>query len=352
MLLILSVYWLLSPLPLQAEPTDEETRLLLEKSLSVIEIDKEIDRIAIRKQEAAAGISRSEALLVAKEAEIAARREEAGHVVRSYYMGERDMLLGALVSFDSLSELFTMLDYIDVIFSRDKNTLNMYQAQYRAISKDRDTLAAEQAQLYDIEGQLIAQRNRMIALQAQIDSTLSGSGDADRLRRLIDELTNYWQTVGLHEVNRYFGAMADAMQDLPEWMKANNNFLEIDGFNYTLRLPEDELNRFLREKNPMFDSFEFRFQSDKVIAHGKREGLEIEISGHYSVEDKPVNALLFHVDDLIFNDLHLPDTTRAKLEKQFDLGFYPQKIVPFVKADSVAVKDGELIVKLKVEMKL
>jgi hypothetical protein len=61
-------------------------------------------------------------------------------------------------------------------------------------------------------------------------------------------------------------------------------------------------------------------------------------------------AILFHVDELIFNGLALPDTTRRSLEEEFDLGFYPQKMVSFLKTKSVQIEDGKLIVKLSISL--
>jgi len=56
------------------------------------------------------------------------------------------------------------------------------------------------------------------------------------------------------------------------------------------------------------------------------------------------------VDHLLFNGLELPDTTRQALEKEFDLGFYPAKLVSFIQATSVKIEDGTLEVKLKMSL--
>jgi hypothetical protein len=56
------------------------------------------------------------------------------------------------------------------------------------------------------------------------------------------------------------------------------------------------------------------------------------------------------VDDLLFNGFTLPDTTRAALEKEFDLGFYPGLMISFLKAKEVEIKDGELIIRLTLSL--
>ncbi|MNI90612.1 hypothetical protein D3C73_1481570 [compost metagenome] len=55
---------------------------------------------------------------------------------------------------------------------------------------------------------------------------------------------------------------------------------------------------------------------------------------------------MFHVDEVVFNGLKLPDTTRKALEEDFDLGFYPEKIISFLRATDVSSAAGVLHVKL------
>ncbi|NBD22816.1 coiled-coil domain-containing protein [Paenibacillus glycinis] len=329
-----------------AAPVDEETRSVLEKSLSVVEIDKEIGRIQTEQSAVKAKLASSQAALDKQEAAIAQKREDAGKVIRAYYTGERDVLITALLSTRNLSGLLAVLDFFDQIFASDKITLNDYKNHYQALKKSMAALNAQSARLDEVEGRLKKQRERVVALQQDVDAALDGRTDADKLRAMIDEYTNYWQNVGLVEVNRYFKALSKAMGQIPAWVENNKDLLEIDGFNYTLTIPDDKLNEFLRAQNDIFDNFAFAFEQDKVVITGKRDDLEVELSGHYSLESN--GSILFHVDELVFNGLALPDTTRAQLERQFDLGFYPSEIVSFLKAKSVEVKGNDLIIKLSI----
>ncbi|QHW30396.1 hypothetical protein GZH47_05745 [Paenibacillus rhizovicinus] len=331
-----------------AVPQDEETRSVLEKSLSVVEIDKEITRIQTEQAGVQAKLKSSQAELALQEDAIAKKRENAGQVLRAYYTGERDVLLTALLSARNLSGLLTVMDYFDYIFSSDKDTLNDYTKQYKALKKNITSLNEQSAQLDEVETRLKTQRDRVSALQSEVDSTLNGRSDADKLRSLIDDYTDYWQNVGLVEVNRYFKALSKAMNKIPSWVEKDKDMLKIDGFNYTLSIPADKLNDFLRGQDNIFDNFAFAFQQDKVVITGKKDDLQVELTGHYTLEKN--GAILFHVDELIFNGLALPDTTRQQLEKQFDLGFSPSDIVSFVKAKSVAVQDGKLIIKLSISL--
>lgn len=347
----LLLLWFVKPAAVRAEipqagEDDAALRQLLEKSLSITEIDKEIGRIGERRHATARQIAVLSDAIAAKQAEVDARREQAGRVIRAYYTGERDMLLAALLSFDSLQDLLAMLDYADALLGSDRRAIERYRTEYAELQAEQRKLAAEEKRLADIETSLIAQRERLVKLQAEVDSAIGQSGDEERLRLLIDEMIRYWETVGLHEVKRYFEALAGAMGELPAWLNDNKQLLEINGFTYTVRLPEAELNRFLREQNELFRNFSFRFEDGGIVVYGRREGMEVVISGHYTLEDDP-NAIRFHTDKLLFNGLALPDTTRRALEEQFDLGFYPQMLVPFIRAESVATDGDELVITLK-----
>lgn len=340
-------------LPVMAEPQlteDEQINQILEKSLSIVEIDKEIARIQTEKQKVMENMSVTDKHIAEREQDIKEKREEAGKVLRAYYMGEREILLRAILSFDSLHELFAMLDYVDIIFTKDRNTLDSYMTEYKSLKADYAKLDSRKTELEEVENRLQTQRNRVAQLEQQINGELAGRSDADRLRLLMQELNNYWESAGLEEVELYFGALSKAMNKLPNWLEDNKQYLDIDGFNYTIHIPEDALNAFLRKQDKRFNDFSFRFEDGKIIASGKHDDMEIAVSGHYTVEEKPKNGIVFHVDELLFNGFALPDTTRAALEQKFDLGFYPSDLIRFIQAKSVEMKDNELIVHLKMKL--
>lgn len=338
----------------QAEPdagaVPEDVRSILEQSLSVTEIDKEIERIEAQREQLVAAMSDKESELAEGEMRIERSRERAGEVLRAYYMGERTSLLEALLSSESWSSFFTIWDFMDIIISQDKHTLQAYIDEYRSLQSEYDALHRRQTELAAVEERLREQRDRVLALEARIAGELEGRSDADRIRLLIEELNQFWEREGLTEVRTYFGALAAAMAELPAWLQEHKEWIEIKGFNYTIRLPEDELNAFLREQDERFRHFEFRFEDGGVSARGERDGVSVSVKGRYTVEDEPVNGMMFHIDELTFNGFTLPDTTRKAVQDEFDLGFYPQLLVSFLKAKSVSVEDGELILKLSLSV--
>ena len=331
--------------------SDGEIRELLEKSLNIVELDKEIERIAGQRRETDGQIRALTDRIAGLESELEMRRERVGDVLRSWYMGERDVLLQAIFSSDSLSDLMAMLDYLDEMLSHDKFTINAYRKQREDWLKERERLVAEERRLAEIEENLRRQRERVLRLRAEVDDILATSGDSDRLRLLIAEWIAWWENTGLPEVERHFRALAAAMEGLPGWLAERKDLVKSSGFTYTVRLPEEDLNAFLREQNPLFNDFAFRFDNGVVSAYGRREGLEVEIAGRYAIEDEPEHAVRFHTEKIVFNGFALPDTTIRELERRFDLGFYPQLLVPLVRATGVEADDGVLTVELRIGLR-
>ncbi|MFB9280014.1 coiled-coil domain-containing protein [Cohnella cellulosilytica] len=333
-------------LPVHAEPYPEETRQLLEKSLSVVELNREIDRISALRSGAQADIERNERLLAEREMAIAVQREKAGHVLRSYYMGYKDFWMAALLHADSLPKIIRVWDTMDLIVQADHRTMNAYAEQYRELKSGYERLKREKDDLVAVESGLVAQRDRMNALRGDLDRELAASGDEQMLRKLMDELQAYWRNVGLYEVKQHFKALASAMTQLPDYVKKTPGIVQTNGLKTKLTLSDRQLNEFLRSQDSRFDDFSFKFDDGLLTMEGDNGHLQVTIQGRYTIENEPENAIRFHVDKLVFNGLALPDTTRAELEQEFDLGFYPQKLIKYVKARSVEMEDGLLTVDL------
>lgn len=92
-------------------PDNEETRKLLEQTLSSAEIEREIVRITAEQKTLESKVKELEKQAAAKQAGIADTRERAGAVVRAYYMGERDGLLAAFLTAKSFSRMLALADY-------------------------------------------------------------------------------------------------------------------------------------------------------------------------------------------------------------------------------------------------
>ncbi|WP_438351639.1 coiled-coil domain-containing protein [Paenibacillus sp. FA6] len=331
-------------------PLDEETRQLLEKSLSILEIDHEIERINKRQNDMEQEQEQLQLELLQKSSQIQDMQDRAGDIIRSYYMGERDFLYSALLSIHNISEFFMIYNYYDLIINHDKEILSTYKSQYNDLQLTQQRIARNSDELNDIRLKLISQRDRILVFQKSIDGSLETSNNPEAMQQMMDEFNLYWENVGLYEVKRHFKALASAMNDLPEFIQNTKGVISAKGSTYTIDITEDQLNTFLRSKNDLFNVFSFHFGDNSITASGQSGNLSLTIEGKYSIVNEPKNGIIFQVDKLFFNNLQLPDTTCRALEEEFDLGFYPQNLVSFLKATEVTTSQNHLIVTLKLSM--
>ncbi|RRJ66681.1 hypothetical protein EHV15_29945 [Paenibacillus oralis] len=346
-LLLIFIFASLFPPPVWAEPFTEEEQQILEQSLSIKEIDREIARIEARQQETETAIRQLSAQLAEKNEQIRSSREQAGARIRAYYMGERENLFAALLSAGSLKDFFTVLDYYQLILERDRIVLGKYKSEYAGLVHTKQELEVVSDDLARMKAELQLQRERVTALQQQVDKSLGLSADPEKLKAMIEELMAYWENVGLYELRKYFAALSAVMSEFPDFLNEYEDSLAAEKGGYSLTIRQEELNGFLHRKNELLKDISFTFLENQITVQGSREQLKLKVEGHYTVEHEPENSITFHVDRLLFNGLELPDTTRAELERDFDLGFYPKKIVPFVEATEVMIAQGILVVKLK-----
>lgn len=336
--------------PTLAAPSHEESQIL-QDSLSIVEIDHEIERIS---QEQHTLLQRQQELrsnLTVQQEQMTIQRKRAGSVLRSYYMGERDKLLSVVLGAKSIRQLLSLYDYYLLLISHDQDVLQEYESNYQSMRKTEQQVTQASMELETVKTNLLAQRKRIVLLQSRVNDGVNASNDPDTLRKLIGEMTAYWENVGVYEVNKHFKALAQAMQDLPQFIQQQQGAMVTNGKVITISIREEDFNRFLKSENELFNHFNFTFAQDRIVVEGQQGTMKLRVEGHYTVENEPKNAILFHVDRLVFNGLELPDTTRNKLEKDFDLGFYPQQLISYVRAKEVRTLAGMLEVKLELNFK-
>ncbi|WP_313641932.1 hypothetical protein [Paenibacillus sp.] len=329
-------------------PDNEETRKLLEQTLSSAEIEREIIKITAEQKALEQKVEYLEEQATQKKSAIANQQERAGAVLRSYYMGDRDGLLAAFLSAKSISRFLALFDYYEIIIGNDRNILSQYEEQYKDLKKTLQNAQRSSKDLAQLRTALEEQKIRVAALNKEIEGGIQDSSDPDNMSALLQEFTLYWENIGLREVKTYFKALSSAMDNLPQFVQNREGVLTRKGMNYVLNLKEEDLNEFLQSQNKLFNDFAFHFNDGTITATGKSGALALSLTGHYIIQQEPINGLIFQVDHVVFNGLELPDTTRKTLEEEFDLGFYPGKIVSFLRATEVDSKEGVLQVKLSI----
>ncbi|WP_256718988.1 MULTISPECIES: hypothetical protein [Paenibacillus] len=331
-----------------AIPDNEETRKLLEQTLSSAEIEREIIKITAEQKALEQKVESLNRQATQKKTAIADQQERAGAVVRSYYMGDRDNLLAAFFSAKSISRFLALFDYYEIIIGNDRDILSQYEEQYKDLKDTLQTAKRNSEELARLRTALEEQQVRVNALNKDIEGGIKNSSDPENMSTLLKEFTLYWENIGLHEVKTYFKALSSAMNNLPQFVQNREGVLTRKGMTYELNLKEEDLNEFLQSQNSLFKDFAFHFNDGSITATGKSGALALSLTGHYTIQEEPINGLIFQVDHIVFNGLELPDTTRKTLEEEFDLGFYPGKIVSFLRATAVDSQEGVLHVKLSI----
>lgn len=320
---------------------------LLEKGLTIYEIDQELLRIADREAQVALEIKEATIKLQEEEEIVQDKRERAGKIIRAYYSGERSNLLRVILFIDNFSDAWTVIEYLQVIFANDQYILQTYLDSYRELKQSIAALKEIEVQLQEIKQLYLDQRNRLVQLQEELDAQLAELPDKEEVLSEIEQLTLRWEQHGLPLFQQYFSSLSEAMQQLPEILSEYEGMLTAKGLQWTFTMTDEQLNSFLRNKNEQFHQLTFKFEEDRIIAVGEADDTTIQIGGQYVVLDEPVNHIGFILDELQYDGYYLPDTTQQQFTEQFDLGFYPQNIIPFVVASDVVVEEGKLIVQLR-----
>ncbi|GGN96611.1 hypothetical protein GCM10010969_13780 [Saccharibacillus kuerlensis] len=325
-----------------------EQRRLLQDTLSLNELQRDADRIAEEQEVLSRQRERLNQEIRRLETKIADNRKRTDSIVRAQYMQNQRFMLLSLIEARSFSDITRLYNYYHLAIRHDEELLLGFRQDTEALENRRNELAANSARLETVRTGIEQQQLRLRALQQDIDQGLLASSDPERLNRLADELNVYWNNVGLYEVDGYFASLASASTELPNFLQSSGK-MQVSGLGtrYTIELTDAELNTFLRSQSTAFENFSFTFEDGLVVAEGSQDRLSLRIEGRYTLETEPHNAILFHVDRLVFNGLELPETTRRELEQKYDLGFYPQQVAPVV-VNGVEMAEG----RLKISMQL
>lgn len=339
----------LLPVVAEEQPALEHTRELLQKSLTIVELDREIERLSEQEVHLTAQIHKTDADIAEQEIKMAKARDNAGRVLRAYYMGERNQIWSLLLHTDSFSDAIAVYQYLNMIFVNDRKRLAAYSDSHEKLKALREQLVAADNELKEIKAEFIAQRDNRIALQQQVDEELASSPEATEVFKQMVDLTTAWKDKGLPVFRDYFQAISTEMKSISELLAGDNRSKYMNGL--TFQISDQDLITFFRGKNPLFDNIDFSFQDGAFSASGSEEDVEVTIKGRYIIEHQEVSLLRFQVDELTFNGFVLPESTNRSLEEEFPLGFSPESIISFVQASEVSTEDGMLTIKLKLKLR-
>lgn len=328
--------------PAHAELSIEDTRKLLQQSLTIVQIDEEVSRITQEETAVTLQMIQAEVELSLQEKKVAKTRERLGKVLRSYQRGERTSLWLLMFNAKSFSQLMRMYDYLTLIYDSDKVTFRTYREDYARMQDLSSQLVAKKSDLAGLKAEFLKQRSRVLALQREVDQALEDNPEAAAaLATQMQQIKTEWREQGLPLFQKYFSAISGAMQKLPQKIIGDKENRYIKGTS--LAISDTDLTEMLRSTNPELATLTLTFKDGRFTAKNTDPKLNASIVGYYTVEENP-NRLQFHVEQLDYNGFPLDETTNRALERDYDLSFTPGLVLPMLHAKEVSTRDGLLTV--------
>jgi hypothetical protein len=353
LLYVCSFLYVFSAAQAFADPTLDETRDLLQKGLTIVQLDQEIARLSNQDTQITSQIEGTRSQLVQQDEKVAETRVHAGKVLRAYYMGDRDSIWTLLFSAKSFTDALALYDYLSMIIVNDHALLTSYGDALNELKSLQNKLVKTQIDLREVKAAFITQRERNIALQKEVDDKLRSlpPDQAQLLNNQIDQVKKTFTEKVVPLFERYFAGISQAMPQFVPDVLVNERDKYIKGLTFQVS-DTDLIQRFRRlDKTHLFDNINFEFKNGAYSVVGHEGDIEASIKGHYTVEDNP-NRLQFHVDELGYNGHLLDDTTKRYMEQKFDLSLSVEKYSGgALQAKEVKTENGILSITLSLTPK-
>lgn len=328
------------------EPSEQISHYqsLLEEGLSIYEMERELQRIQEKLEQLNSSMNEKNKQIEQLQSEIEFHHEQAGEVLRQYYMGERLDFISILLDTRSISQFITVFSSIQFLLEHDRKQLVQYQESLAEQKKLLTSLTTEQQQWTQLKNDYITEMEQMKKAQESLKRELEKIPEAEEVSAEIDRLTEQWQQNGLPWFHTYFQTLTESINHLPEWVLENSHSLSFERDHISVHLTDDDFNEFLHEQNDILDGVLFQFNEDNIVVEGEKNNLKLKMTGRYIHEynEEHGNRLTFIIDQLYFNDYTLPDTTKEELMEKFDLNFYPDQLSSLFKFKSFEQKDGSI----------
>ncbi|MFD0692771.1 coiled-coil domain-containing protein [Paenibacillus sp. GCM10027628] len=331
----------------------DETKQLVQKGLTIYEIDKEVARLNEQDAKIVVQIKQNERDVDKQNKEVENTRKHAGKVLRAYYTGDRDSIWMLMFSISSFADALKMFEYLQMIVNNDHRALASFTESFKKLKALRGELETSRGELQKTKDNYLLQRERLVKLQEELDKQLAVSVQAAAIQEQIKSLNNQWKDQGIPLFREYLNNLSSAFKELPQYVTdGSNKYLDLSNIkNPVITITDTDFNTYLHTKNELLQNLNFEFTEDKIIAKGKKGDVSIVLQGSFVLKENPdMNEVRFIVNQLEFNGFQLPDTTIEDFMKEFKLGFVPRKMVNYLDVVGVEMKKGTAIVKLKLTL--
>jgi len=346
---ILILFLFVCPLTVfaQEEKPGSLEQLILQQHFTQKELERTLTLIKQEETRTQGDIARLELDLKRQKLVIEAMHRHAGEVARAYYTGERANLLTLLFNAENFNEFLLMFDFIQLLYDRDMQRLEMYQTERAKLFAMQEDEHNRLEELKELRKKYEARLAEMLAIQAEKEKNVQKLDDPASVEALMDHLIGDWQKRGLPAFQTFFGLLSDVMMQIPEI--ATPDRIQSDGlFSHTLTIRQDDFNQFLMNKDELFKQSRFSFEDNKLIVDGTYDHMRLKLVGTYELVSP--TQLKFHISELYFDGFALPPSTVADMENMYDLGFYPGLISPNIQVEGITMMNEELKLLLRLNL--
>jgi hypothetical protein len=317
-------------------PAEQEA---LQQSLTIHEVEKELKRIAIEEEILHHDLDRIEEDLALQAVGMSETKAKAGKTARAYYMGDRVDLLILLFSAGTIADFLKTYDYLSYIFEQDQQSLVAYHQEIQLL---KDLLADKEKKLENLRrlrAHLLAQKDLLAEAESKLSTAMENIPDKEKMGWLQTQLLNDWEKRGIPTFNLFLKFISDSMPGLANHFQQNISFGK-DGI--ALKVTDSEFADYLQSQKDLFDQFKINFDSDGITFFGEYEGIAFTLNGNYDLISP--EKVAFNIAEITYNGFVLPQSTAEELQKKYDLGIYPNKIMDGIGIKNITVRDGLLTI--------
>jgi|GEM_PF-793567 len=334
----------------QNQQNQKDTKELVQKGLTIFEIDKEVARLNEQDAQISEQIKQNESDIDKQNQDVATTRKHAARVLRAYYTGDRDSIWMLMFSVTSFSDALKMFEYLSMIISNDHRALDQFTASFVKLKALRSDLEASRSGLQQTKDKYLQQRTRLVQLQEELDKQLAVTAQAKAIEEQISNVNKQWKDEGVPLFREYLRNLTIAFNDFPQYVtNSGSSYLDLSNFkNPVITITDQQFNTYLHTKNEQLANLNFTFIDSGIEADGTKDNVHVTLDGQFVLIENPdMNEVRFQINHLVFNGFELPDTTVDDFAKEFKLGFIPRKMVSYLDVVSVETKKGTATVKLK-----
>ncbi|MBO8171164.1 MAG: hypothetical protein H0Z33_04635 [Bacillaceae bacterium] len=318
----------------------------LQQHLTLFELKRDLNRIEQEEAALEENLSQLQQKIQAQHNLIDQQKDKVGRMLRKYYTGQRHHMLDFILSSTDFNQLIYRSYIIKLIINRDLMLMDNYRASLDKLDDYQTELNARIEEVREIKQ---AYLDRLASIQQEekaLEATLQQVKDEKKLQLEKEQLLKEWADKGLPTFHQFFEALNQAIEQLPSHMQQHQIKSE-NFFRYTYTLTDEELNRFLREQNPIFANTRFSFLDDRLKIEGEYQDQQLQVVGEYELVSP--GYLKFHIRSMVYQQFELPETTVEEMAASYDLGFYPDQLVNNLYIDDFVMKKGTLQMELKLK---